>query len=212
VLFLLKNVHQPQLFPLAYCQFIGCLIYGIAVHRKESWSKRWFAAMTVGFCGSLTSFSAWMIETFACLENQSYANAMPNLVSQILFTLVIGFGGYKFGAENGWFVVYPIAVNEISSKYYWVLSATLTMSSMAAVILACIFPDTALVSISLGPIGAMIRWGLSLMFNKKWPLGTLIANIVGTCIAAIVYNIDTVGWSPANANLMRGIIQGFCGN
>ncbi len=71
----------------------------------------------------------------------------------------------------------------------------------------------ALVAIAVGgAIGALVRAGLAEgLPSERWPIGTLIVNIVGTVLLAVVAGI--IAWRPALPRWFHPLAAvGFCGS
>ncbi|PWN53157.1 hypothetical protein IE53DRAFT_384382 [Violaceomyces palustris] len=71
------NTYSGQsVAPVIWAQSVGCLIMGWAIgeNRKylESWHPPTYIAITTGFCGSLTTFSTWILEVFRALGDQKH--------------------------------------------------------------------------------------------------------------------------------------------
>jgi CrcB protein len=66
---------------------------GLVVHRHLS--ALGYALVGTGFCGSFTTFSSFVWETFALLEERRYRIAITN----VLLTLVIGIGAAYLAFE-----------------------------------------------------------------------------------------------------------------
>lgn len=74
---LLETYNGSPVFALAYPQFIGCLIMGIAVKKKDFLLKRFLPlqiAMSTGLCGSITTFSSWQLGIFEAFSNYGGAS------------------------------------------------------------------------------------------------------------------------------------------
>ncbi|KAJ2001341.1 hypothetical protein H4R26_004180 [Coemansia thaxteri] len=100
---------------------------------------------------------------------------------------------------------------------------------IAAVLVVALAPHTRSVSIALlfGPVGTLLRWKLaSLNTDRKrlgryvppifagLPLGTLIANLLGSAALAIVHILQTgavVRPSVASCYVLVAVADGFCG-
>lgn len=104
-----------------------------------------------------------------------------------------------------------------------------------AIALACFFYAGALVAyfigprnwrpevtfaLLLGPPGAILRFELARLnsrgkFRDRFPMGTFIANMLGTGVLAASYAVQRTsyrtGLSDTGCNAMIGIEQGFCG-
>jgi fluoride ion exporter CrcB/FEX len=73
---LLETYNGSPVFALAYPQFVGCLIMGIAVKKKDVLLKYYLPlqiALSTGLCGSITTFSSWQLGIFEAFSN--YAGA-----------------------------------------------------------------------------------------------------------------------------------------
>lgn len=70
-----------------------------------------------------------------------------------------------------------------------------------------------LLSIALGSvIGAWLRWGISVRFNRVFeniPLGTVIVNLIGAFI--IGFAVSFFSNSSINPNYKLFVVTGFCG-
>jgi len=100
---------QP-VFPLIWPQFVGCAVMGFLLQDKILFPKQdryvpLYIGLTTGFCGSLTSFSSFMWNSF-----QSMANLDPvydrgpgkdvlALASQVIVTLSLSIAALRFGAH-----------------------------------------------------------------------------------------------------------------
>nr|CDI52842.1 chromosome condensation [Melanopsichium pennsylvanicum 4] len=66
---------QP-VFPLIWAQAFGCLIMGLAVGaNKAAIEARYppaYIMITTGFCGSVTTFSEWMLDVFRAFGDQKH--------------------------------------------------------------------------------------------------------------------------------------------
>ena len=71
----------------------------------------------------------------------------------------------------------------------------------------------ALVAIAVGEaIGALVRAGLAEgLPSERWPIGTLVVNIVGTVLLAVVAGL--IAWRPALPHWFHPLAAvGFCGS
>jgi fluoride ion exporter CrcB/FEX len=72
----LETYNGAPVYGLAYAQFIGCVIMGVAVKKKDFLIKTYLPlqiALSTGLCGSITTFSSWQLGTFEAFAN--YAGA-----------------------------------------------------------------------------------------------------------------------------------------
>lgn len=73
---LLETYNGAPVFGLAYAQFVGCVIMGVVVKKKDFLIKTYLPlqiALSTGLCGSITTFSSWQLGTFEAFSN--YAGA-----------------------------------------------------------------------------------------------------------------------------------------
>lgn len=77
----------------------------------------------------------------------------------------------------------------------------------------------AIFAIVFAPLGCLLRFYLSLLLNAKvpsFPLGTFAANILGTGILGMCYDLQHVGYIGASVlvscQVLQGVMDGFCGS
>ncbi|SPO23527.1 uncharacterized protein UTRI_02206 [Ustilago trichophora] len=72
------NTYDGQsVFPLVWAQAVGCLIMGLAIGaaNRRAIEGRYppaYIMITTGFCGSVTTFSKWMLDVFRAFGNQEH--------------------------------------------------------------------------------------------------------------------------------------------
>jgi fluoride exporter len=70
------NTYSGQsIEPTIWAQAVGCLVMGWNVANKEDlekWYPPAFIAIGTGFCGSLTTFSSWILHVFQAYGNQNH--------------------------------------------------------------------------------------------------------------------------------------------
>ncbi|KAJ3297798.1 hypothetical protein HDU79_002272 [Rhizoclosmatium sp. JEL0117] len=214
----LNNYPQAPVFYLAWAQVIGCFLFGLFQAHKADIvriSPSLYVGLTTGLCGTITTFSAFMINLFEYLVGSptftpSTSNfTVHNILSPIaLFTITIGMAisALRFGAT-----VAPTKMRLphgqiLSDTIEWILGISGLISYIAIIIATSIVRDEYslqwILACLLAPLGALIRWQLSLRLNPfygaKFPLGTFTANVVGTVIRA---------WSQMV--LVRGVSGSF---
>jgi len=78
----------------------------------------------------------------------------------------------------------------------------------------------ALFACCFAPVGCLLRYQASVMLNSRvpwFPLGTFAANIFGTAMLAMSYDLQhtriggTVGGTLVGCQALQGIEDGFCG-
>ncbi|PWY98619.1 hypothetical protein BCV70DRAFT_201939 [Testicularia cyperi] len=90
------NTYDGQsVTPLVWAQAVGCLVMGLAVgstNKKilEDTYPPVYIMVTTGFCGSVTTFSAWMLGVFRAFGNQYHYNrgGLHNVMDALTQTAV----------------------------------------------------------------------------------------------------------------------------
>ncbi|MEB3307440.1 MAG: CrcB family protein [Cyanobacteriota bacterium] len=77
---------------------IGCLVIGLVLAGAAERPRR-FLAVGIGFCGSLTTFSSWMLELTEQLSQGQLAEAWGQLVITLVGGLALTGLGYALGQE-----------------------------------------------------------------------------------------------------------------
>ncbi|KAJ2067078.1 hypothetical protein GGH13_005455 [Coemansia sp. S155-1] len=115
------------------------------------------------------------------------------------------------------------------AKFDVILAAGGIAGVIASTIVVALAPRTRSVSIALlfGPVGTILRWRLASLntqprrisrfvprFLAELPLGTLIANVLGSAILSIIYILQigvVVRPSVASCYVLAAVSDGFCG-
>ncbi|KAJ2485586.1 hypothetical protein IWW37_005907 [Coemansia sp. RSA 2050] len=115
------------------------------------------------------------------------------------------------------------------AKFDIALAAGGIAGTIATTIVVALAPRTRSVSIALlfGPLGTVLRWQLASLntrprqnyrylprFFVGLPLGTLIANVLGSAILSVVHILQTgvvVGPSVDSCYVLAAVSDGFCG-
>ncbi|MBP5093701.1 MAG: CrcB family protein, partial [Abditibacteriota bacterium] len=84
-LFLLRLV--PPLHTLII-NVLGCLVMGIAVGCFGNNKTVLFTALTAGFCGGFTTFSAFSLETLNLMEKGAYTAAVGYAAASVVFCVL----------------------------------------------------------------------------------------------------------------------------
>ncbi|KEQ92597.1 hypothetical protein AUEXF2481DRAFT_31855 [Aureobasidium subglaciale EXF-2481] len=214
-----------------------------------------YIGVTVGFCGSFTSFSSFIRDVFLALSNDLNTASISSMivtstpearsggysVMAVLGVLIVEIttclGALSFGAHMATFL-HPFA-DSVSSinmeKYLDVLASILGWGVwIGAIIMAILPPDRfgstketwrsqVLFALVFAPVGCFVRFWLSLQLNgksKSFPLGTFIANTMGTLVLGMCYALQhvtlpgssrSVGGGLIGCAVLQGIQDGFCG-
>lgn len=68
------NFHGQNVFSLLLVQVVGCLVMGTSVTLQPRFGKihpLLYFGITTGYCGSVTTFSSWMLQVFQSFSNTS---------------------------------------------------------------------------------------------------------------------------------------------
>eukprot|EP01103_Thecamoeba_quadrilineata_P005579 TRINITY_DN15357_c0_g1_i1.p1 TRINITY_DN15357_c0_g1~~TRINITY_DN15357_c0_g1_i1.p1 ORF type:complete len:281 (+),score=8.19 TRINITY_DN15357_c0_g1_i1:80-922(+) len=230
----LESYQGAPVFSLAYPQFIGCLIMGATIGCKKMVMRThvsFYSTITTGLCGSITTFSSWQLAIFQSFLTGPYC--ILYAISIILITFAVGFSGFYLG--NHLALLFDLISQRISSDPHTYsitnTSYNLKVSLRDGVFIMCgllswisVIVITSLLSNErkitlacvLAPIGTMLRWCLGIWFNhrlKNFPLGTFLANMIGTLVLAIVVLLKM---GPVESNFgcewLQGVADGFCGS
>jgi fluoride ion exporter CrcB/FEX len=214
---LLNAVTNANFFPQATTisvNLIGSFIMGIfvTVSGFKDACPYMYNALTVGFCGSFTTFSSWIYST---MHN---GNALIELATG----LTIPFAVFALGGDLGSnFSIHvsgrSLALDKVM-VYVVALCAVLTLVLLSAsntIGATGNITDADIIACALGPIGALTRWLLGKLLNdrilasptkKTFRLGTLTSNVVAVIITgALAKYGGGTQWTWC-------IIMGICGS
>lgn len=193
-----------------------------------------YLGLTTGFCGSLTSFSSFLLVTFELLSNTVPAyNGRPtkgyNILAALAYligTLSLSFSGLQFGAQLALFAQ-PLLRSipyRVATALDWT-AIPLSVGSWAGIAaMAVLVPrwrEEALMACVFAPLGVGVRFWVSRWLNPRvrtFPLGTFAVNVVGTAVLAGLvvgrYGVRRTGTGTgagAGCSVLRGWGDGFCG-
>ncbi|KAM0746163.1 hypothetical protein T439DRAFT_329906 [Meredithblackwellia eburnea MCA 4105] len=231
---------ETQVFPLIWPQIVGCMVMGLVVDRKTGIEKRYvplFVAAGTGFCGSLTTFSSWMVEVFEAFANlttdsTSRFTGFISGVAILLVTLSMSCAALRFGVHLSSFLPrrHRSPRPPMSDLKHPPLPSPQThlpalvigpLFYLGAILLLALAPHSwrprATFAIVLGPPGTLLRYELSRKFNarfKTFPLGTFIANSLAVLVFAVtaIFQRRASSSSALTCAALQGIQDGFCGS
>lgn len=201
-----------------------------------------YIGLTVGFCGSYTSFSSFMRDAYLALANElALPNAGPAARSAgwsvcAFFAVIIAEPGLSLAALSvGAHVseaLMPI-LNRIpairASRFLNPIGAILGLGCWLGAVFLAIWPPQdqwradCVFAIVFAPPGCLLRFWLAVQLNSRvprFPLGTFAANILGSMILAMAYNLQhaplgsadgLVGGGLIGCQVLQGMMDGFCG-
>ncbi len=231
-----------------YPNIIGSFIMGFVVANKDQFfnstndkvTRALYVAITSGFCGSLTTFSSWAIESnknFFLQMDLSYGNHFGSynggrffewLTSMIIGAVVplatLRFGKYLASTsantneseippgQNGCATVLNY-INDYSVIILSLISTALVIGIPIAVDQTWIF---IVYTCIFGAIGAITRYFLSKLNsrNPKFPIGTFACNVIGTLLMATFILLSKFAvdyYDVSTQALLFGLVNGFCG-
>ena len=79
--------------------FLLGLFLGSGLIAKELWlsSNGAFVLVALGFCGGLTTFSTFSLQTFSLISKQAWGKALANILGSVLLCIFCLLGGYAMG-------------------------------------------------------------------------------------------------------------------
>lgn len=196
-----------------------------------------YIGLATGFCGSFTSFSSFMRDTFLAVSNDltygsgsSTATTPRNggysfmaLLAVVIITVTASLSGLFAGAHLAC-ALEPLtpslpflATRRVADR----LAVPLAWGCWAgAVALAAVPPagywrGAAVLSLVLAPLGTLARFYASLWLNglrPAFPLGTFAANVLGTAVLGVAWDLQRVPvGGVVGCQVLQGVEDGFCG-
>jgi CrcB protein len=158
-----------------YANIIGCFLLGLISKslQSESSNRVVMSALAIGFCGSLTTFSAWMVKVADEVVYERIDDALLLLLINLICVIAAYRGGVALSSLIGSMPMLPLVL--------------IAIIMLASVISAFITPPNLTKALIFAPIGSLIRFFLARFLNPKndkIPIGTLTANLVGCSLSA----------------------------
>ncbi|KAM5378082.1 hypothetical protein ACJZ2D_004540 [Fusarium nematophilum] len=192
-----------------------------------------FVGLSVGFCGSFTTFSTLVLDSFLALTNNLETAYAPTadrskgfsfcaLAAVVLATVHLSLGGLFLGAHLATSAepIMPSLPYAFMRKVLDRLAVILGWGSWIGAVLLCIFPPhgawrgEVLFSLAFAPLGVFTRFYLAIYLNGRlpsFPLGTFAANVLGTAILAIVWDVSHIQiGSVVGCQVLKGVESGYC--
>lgn len=201
-----------------------------------------FIGLTVGFCGTLTSFADVIRDAFLAIANDLDTAAVSTRLStgrlqprpdgySVLAAIAVlwievsmslaalSLGAHLAIASHRWADRLPMISFEPPMN---ILTVFVGCGAWIGAIATAIWPPhgawrgEAIFAVVFAPLGAVLRFHLSKRLNPKFasfPLGTFVANVFGTCILGLVWDLQhsSPGSSPISCQVLQGVADGFCG-
>ena len=195
-----------------------------------------YIGLATGFCGSFTSFSSFMRDVFLALSNDMVTPGVADLpasrnggysfmalLAVIITTVCLSVSALYIGAHLA------IASEPFTPSIPYTVTRRILDNMAVALGLGCwlgaiflsIFPPhdfwrgRATFALAFAPLGCLARFYLALHLNGKlasFPLGTFAANILGTAVLGMAWDIAhaPIG-GVVGCQVLQGIDDGFCG-
>jgi fluoride ion exporter CrcB/FEX len=287
----------PVDIPILWANFAGCLVLGFLLEDRNIFLDGWdqsstdspvhtlekareehlnikktiplYIGLATGFCGSLTSFSSFMLDGFLAMSNnlptpinhpypagfelpatsttvhRAAGYAVAAFLAVIILNLTVSLSAMKIGAHialytDSWIPSIPFRFMRSLLDRAIVPLAWLTW--LGTLILVIWPPDrpggsagreswaaetwrgNILVALVFAPVGCVLRYVLALKLNGvalQFPLGTFAANVFGTAVLGMAYDLQHVGLGQGYAagiggglvgcQVLQGVMDGFCG-
>ena len=201
-----------------------------------------FIGLTVGFCGTLTSFADVIRDAFLAIANDLDTAAISTQVTtgrpqpppdgysvlaavavlwiEVSMSLAaLSLGAHLAIASQRWADRLPTISFEPTMN---ILTVFVGWGAWIGAVAMSIWPPhgawrgEVIFAVVFAPLGAVLRFHLSKRLNPKiasFPLGTFVANVFGTCILGLVWDLQhsSPGSSLISCQVLQGIADGFCG-
>ncbi|ORC84522.1 CrcB-like protein [Trypanosoma theileri] len=209
---------------------IGCFIMGFisslaSMVTRETKFPWIYNSILVGFCGSLTTFSGWILDV---VGQENAALAIGELISGLTMPFI-----FLIWGRDCALVLRPIIQKVLRGmnkaeyscgnlhmvNFFFLIFSIVATVVIPIVIEVFVHHETIDVSFAdrravvLGPAGAVPRFLLALLLNglsctRKFPLGTLLSNI----IAVILTGIFDYYYRKTGNEWYSILMNGLCGS
>jgi CrcB protein len=217
-------------------------------HGKVKKTIPLYIGLATGFCGCFTSYSSFMRDVFFALSNdlkapryhpgaigtatleRNQGYSVLAVFATMIVTLSTCYVALKLGAHFALLLdpITPTLPFHFTRRLLDPVFMLLGWGCWLAALLLSVFPphdawrSQALFACVFAPIGCLARYYLSVVLNPirpSFPLGTFTANIFGTAVLGIAYDLQhvplrfsgVVGGSLPGCQVLQGIQDGFCG-
>ncbi|KAG5978950.1 hypothetical protein E4U55_005719 [Claviceps digitariae] len=195
-----------------------------------------YIGLATGFCGSFTSFSTFIRDVFLAMSNdlrspgsqvtvesRNGGYSVMAVVAVVITTVALSLGGLIFGAHCAMATerLMPSFPYTVTRRVIDPLFVFFGWGCWAGAIAMAVFPrhdawrGQVVFALVFAPLGCLIRFYLALYLNGKmatFPLGTLAANLTGTAVLAMAWDLAHIqSGGVLGCQVLQGIQDGFCG-
>lgn len=218
-----EGSYIDQKSTVLWVNFTACFVIALVNNIDNVWnnvcnfthynSQRELATyigITVGFCGSLSTYSSMILEIFdktidvnSLLANYNSGYKVMEFFSTLLINMAIPIFAYTLGKHLGLLVNHFVAVKP-AEKSKWsrsivyinclevvviIIGALALIANLVLTIVLNVnhwYRNDYSFNLLMGTLGAILRYQLSKLNSKRWfPIGTFMANVIGVVILAI---------------------------
>lgn len=194
-----------------------------------------YIGLATGFCGSFTSFSSFISDSFLAMSDSLATPGISSptgrnggysfmaLLAVVLVTVCLSLSALFLGAHLA------IASERFATSLRYPstrrildpLVVVIGWGCWLGAVLLAIFPPhdfwrgRIAFALVFAPLGCLLRFYLSIHLNGKvasFPIGTFAANIFGTAVLGMCYDIAHVPLGGVvGCQVLQGVEDGFCG-
>lgn len=187
-----------------------------------------YIGLSVGFCGSFTSYSSFMRDLFLGLANdiagthqnvaaRSAGWSVCSVLSIAIIEIAVSLSGLVAGAHFA-IALFPLLSrlpNMSSERYMNAVGVILGFGCWLGAVFLAIWPPRnnwrgdVVFALVFAPLGTLLRFFLSIRLNRyfaSFPLGTFTANMLATAILGMAYDFQRTPLSSAAGKIGGGIL------
>ncbi|KAI7941409.1 hypothetical protein MJO29_013483 [Puccinia striiformis f. sp. tritici] len=209
------NFNGQNIFSLLLVQVVGCLIMGISVALQPRFGKihpLLYFGITTGYCGSVTTFSSWMLQVF-----QAFSNTLTKF-SRGRFSDT----GLLIGNSIEYTIISRARQTNLQPRHdtpaFGKILAMVVSAAGPLTWLGSIFVFTwgpiswrgpVTYSMMIAPSGTILRYYLAklnlrqLSTNNGFPTGTFLANVIATALLALFSALQYTSAALINSEYVR---------
>ncbi|KAH9821598.1 CrcB-like protein-domain-containing protein [Melampsora americana] len=229
-----------SVFSVLLVQVVGCLVMGMGLRLKDTLDRihpLLYLGLTIGYCGSVTTFSTWMIQVFQAFSNNSALHrsrfhSFLDGFNQTYITVSMSIISIQCGLQLANLIEPHLcsflerfsspsspSLDRVDSCFTrWSILLIGPIAWISTVFLFFYGPHwwrgPVSYSLLIGPIGTLTRYHLSklnsfpISTRNGFPIGTFLANLMATALLAVFTLLQLLPQASKNAELC-GSLQGL---